>query len=280
MTVKELFAEGKKILFEYNIDNFENESRWIFENVFDCSTDYLVFHSDDFVDLKKETEYLDKINKRASGVPVQYVIGEWDFYGETFSVGEGVLIPRPETELLVDFASEYINDKKDPVIFDLCSGSGCIGLTVAKLFPQTKVFLLEKSDEALRFLTENKKRLDVSNAEIIHGDIFDGFRYFNIPKPDLILSNPPYINSEEIAVLQSEVLKEPVIALDGGVDGLDFYKAIADRWLEYCGGAIAVECGEGQSDDIKKLFSLQCSDTYSVTDFNGIERIVIGRKDK
>ena len=280
MTVKELFAEGKKILFEYNIDNSENESRWIFENVFDCSADYLVFHSDDFVDLKKETEYLDKINKRASGVPVQYVIGEWDFYGETFSVGEGVLIPRPETELLVDFSSEYINDKKDPVIFDLCSGSGCIGLTVAKLFPQAKVFLLEKSDEALRFLTENKKRLDVSNAEIINGDIFDGFRYFNIPKPDLILSNPPYINSEEIAVLQSEVLKEPVIALDGGTDGLDFYKAIADRWLEYCGGAIAVECGEGQSDDIKKLFSLQCSDAYSVTDFNGIERIVIGRKDK
>ena len=195
-------------------------------------------------------------------------------------VGEGVLIPRPETELLVDFSLEYLKNKNKPVGFDLCSGSGCIGLTVAKHFPDAKIFLLEKSDEALKYLLKNKEKLSVSNAEIIPGDIFDGFDSFDIPKPDLILSNPPYIISSEVSSLQSEVLKEPVMALDGGVDGFDFYKTIADKWLKECEGAIAVECGEDQADEIKKMFSLYCSDISSVNDFNGIERAVIGRKDK
>lgn len=280
MTVKELLSHGRDILLENSVDNFINESRWIFESVFKCNSDYLIFHSEDIADSEKASEFLEKIKKRVSGDPVQYVIGEWDFYGETFFVGEGVLIPRPETELLIDFASDYLKDKKNPVVFDLCSGSGCIGLTVAKLFPAAKVFLLEKSDEALKYLLKNKERLSASNAHVIHGDLFDGFGLFNLPNPDLILSNPPYINSDEISALQPEVLREPVIALDGGIDGLDFYKAITDKWLNNCGGAIAVECGEGQADDISKLFSFQCSDISFVTDFNGIERVVIGRKDK
>ena len=280
MTLKELFLQGRNILQNNSVDNSVNEARWIFEDVFDCSGDYIIFHADDIADCDKGSEYLKKINKRASGVPVQYVIGEWDFYGETFFVGEGVLIPRPETELLVDFASEYLKDKKNPVVFDLCAGSGCIGLTVAKIFPEAKVFLLEKSDKALNYILKNKEKLSVSNVSVIQGDIFNGFGFFGFPRPDLILSNPPYINSDEIASLQSEVLKEPVMALDGGADGLDFYRVIGDKWLNNCSGAVAVECGEGQADDIKKLFSLQCSVVSSVADFNGIERAVIGRKDK
>lgn len=279
MTVKEILAEGKRILLEFNIDNYANESRWIFESVFDCSSDYIYFNSDAPMENDRISEYFDKINKRASGIPVQYVIGEWEFYGETFYVGNGVLIPRPETELLVDFAVNYLKDKSNPVVFDLCSGSGCIGLTVAKRYPEAKVFLLEKSDDALKYLLKNKEHFSLSNVEVIHGDLFDGFENFNLPAPVLILSNPPYINSGEIAALQSEVLKEPFMALDGGIDGLDFYKAISEKWLSDCCGAIAVECGEGQADDIKKLFSHQCSDLISVTDFNGIERVVVGRKD-
>ncbi len=279
MTVKELFAQGKTILQNNHVDNYINEARWIFESVFKCSGNYLVICSDDAVNSEDASCFIEKINIRASGIPVQYVIGEWDFYGETFSVGNGVLIPRPETELLVDFAIDFLKSKQDPVVFDLCSGSGCIGLTVAKYFPDAKVFLLEKSDDAMKYLIKNKERLSVSNAEIIQGDIFNGFDFYNLPQPDLILSNPPYINSEDIALLQSEVLKEPLMALDGGIDGLDFYKAINDKWLVDSCSAIAVECGEGQSDEIKKLFSLKCSDVFSVTDFNGIERVVIGRKD-
>ncbi len=280
MTVKELLKIGIGILEKNNIDNFLNEARWIFEFVFECGSEFWLFHYDEVVDSEKSKSFLEKINIRASGTPVQYVIGEWDFYGETYFVGEGVLIPRPETELLVDFAFEFLSDKSHPIVFDLCSGSGCIGLSIARLIPDSRVYLIEKSEDAMRYLLKNKEKLLLSNVVIIHGDIFDGFGTFEIPEPDLILSNPPYINSDEIASLQSEVLKEPVMALDGGKDGLDFYRVIADKWLCYCGGAIAVECGEGQSKMVEQIFSMQCSDTHSVCDFNGIERVVIGRKDK
>ena len=280
MTVRELFIQGKNILEKNKIDNFSNETRWIFESVFECHSDYLFFHSDDIADEIKQAQFLEKINKRASGIPVQYVIGEWDFYGESFYVGDGVLIPRPETELLVDFAIEYLKDKINPVIIDLCAGSGCIGLTVARLVPEAKVYLIEKSDKAFGFLKKNKDNFSLDNVFIIQGDIFEGFDCFDIPDCDLILSNPPYINSDEISSLQSEVHAEPITALDGGKDGLDFYRVITDKWLPYCKGAVAVECGEGQADDIKSLFTKQCSDVTSVFDFNKTERVVIGRKDK
>lgn len=279
MTVSELLRKGKDILKKADIENYSNEARWIFESVFDCSSDYLVFNSDNSADPEKSSAFIEKIQKRASDIPVQYVIGEWDFYAESFYVGEGVLIPRPETELLVYFAVEYLKHKSNPVIFDLCAGTGCIGLTVARLIPEARVYLVEKSELALQYLKKNKDKFSLDNAEIIQGDIFDGFEAFDFAKPDLILSNPPYINSCEIEGLQKEVLREPVMALDGGKDGLDFYKAIADKWLSFT-KAVAVECGEGQSEMIKEIFSAQCSEAYSITDFNGIERVVVGRKDK
>lgn len=279
MTVRELFNYGRNILEENSVENFQNEARWIFESVFKCKSEYLIIHSSDFADEILSEEFISKINQRASGVPVQYVIGEWDFYGETFFVGDGVLIPRPETELLVDFALEFLKNKTSPVVIDLCSGTGCIGLTVARLLPNAKVFMIEKSDKAFSYLEKNKEKFSLDNAIIIQGDIFDGFEKYDIPEPDLILSNPPYINSDEIASLQAEVLREPAMALDGGTDGLDFYKAISDKWLNHCKGAIAVECGEGQADDIRKIFSQHCSETSSVLDFNEIERVVIGRKE-
>lgn len=279
MTVRELFNNGKNILEQNSVENFQNEARWIFESVFKCKSEYLIIHSSDFADKILSEEFISKINQRASGVPVQYVIGEWDFYGETFFVGDGVLIPRPETELLVDFALEFLKNKTSPVVIDLCSGTGCIGLTVARLLPNAKVFMIEKSDKAFSYLEKNKEKFSLDNAIIIQGDIFDGFEKSDIPEPDLILSNPPYINSDEIASLQAEVLREPAMALDGGTDGLDFYKAISDKWLNRCKGAIAVECGEGQADDIRKFFSQHCSGTSSVLDFNEIERVVIGRKE-
>lgn len=277
MTVSELLTKCKSILDD--MENGLNEARWIFEEVFGCGSDYVFFHGNDEADESKCAECLEKIRLRESGVPVQYVLGSWDFYGESFKVGEGVLIPRPETELLIDFACEYLKGKDAPVVIDLCSGSGCIGLTVAKLNPHSKVFLLEKSPDAMKYLLLNAESFNLANVRIIHGDIFDGFSAYGIDSADLILSNPPYINSCDIPSLQSEVLLEPEMALDGGEDGLDFYRAIAEKWLPFCGGAIAVECGEGQSDDIRRIFSMQCAETYSVKDFNGIERVVIGRKD-
>ncbi len=280
MTVSELYEKGKAILRNSMTDNYSNEARWIFESIFECNREYLVFRGNDECNSDKAELYLKKIEERSNGIPVQYVIGSWDFYGESFKVGEGVLIPRPETEMLVDFALEYLKNKVDPVVIDLCSGSGCIGLSVARNIPEAKVYLIEKSTEAFKYLKANFESFGCNNAIIINGDIFNGFDYFNIPEPDLILSNPPYIESKIIRSLQSEVQKEPVMALDGGNDGLDFYRVISDKWLRFCNGAIAVECGEGQSEETEKLFSPFCGKTYSLTDFNGIERIVIGSERK
>ncbi len=276
MTVAELLKKGREILEANKIENSANEARWIFESVFECGREYAVFHANNNADKTKTEVFFDKINQRAGGTPVQYVIGSWDFYGETFYVGEGVLIPRPETELLVDFALGYLKDKPNAVVFDLCSGTGCIGLSVARLFPQSEVYLVEKSTEAMKYLLRNAEKFSLSNVRIINGDIFEGFSAFEIPNPDLILSNPPYINTDEVSTLQSEVLKEPAMALDGGSDGLDFYRAITEKWLPYCGKAVAVECGEGQADEIRMIFLKQFDKTCSIKDFNGIERVVIG----
>lgn len=276
MTVKELLANGAQLLAENGVDNANNEARWIFEAAFECGRDYPILYGNSEVDVKKSERFVKMINERKNGLPVQYVIGEWDFYGEVFKVGEGVLIPRPETEMLVDFALDFLKDKKNPVVFDLCAGSGCIGLSVAKNKPDSKVFLLEKSEKAFVYLKANKELLGCKNAELAGGDLFDGFEGFNLPKPDLILSNPPYIESAEIPFLQKEVLREPAMALDGGEDGYDFYRAIAQKWLPFCRGAIAVECGENQTEKIEELFSEICADVYSENDFNGIGRVVCG----
>lgn len=276
MTVEALVKNAWSLLEKAGVENFRNEARWIFESVFENGREILLFGLKSEADSSKSESFMSKINERVKGRPLQYILGLWDFYGETFAVGEGVLTPRPETELLVDFAFEFLKDKKNPVVFDLCAGSGCIGLTVALNVPSAKVFLLEKSDKAFAYLSENKSRLTCSNAELISGDLFNGFSEFDIPDPDLILSNPPYIESQEIPALQKEVLCEPVMALDGGKDGYDFYRAIADKWLPYCNGAIAVECGEGQAQIIKDMFSKECIRTGVTKDFNEIERVVYG----
>lgn len=277
MTVRKVLEKGKTILRENNIVNYSNEARWIFESAFECGKDFMFFYADVTVDEEKAIRYFEMINRRANGEPVQYVIGSWDFYGESFYVGDGVLIPRPETEMLVDFALDYLKDKKDAVIIDLCSGTGCIGLSVAKKLPSSKVYFVEKSDKAFSYLKKNLENFGCKNVTAIKGDIFSGFDLFDIPEPDLILSNPPYIESADIATLQSEVLLEPMMALDGGADGFDFYRVITDKWLPHCRGAIAVECGEGQAESIKEMFLAYCDKTELMSDFNDIERVVIGK---
>lgn len=276
MKIKELLLQAAKTLSDSQVENASNEARWIFEAAFECGRDFAVLHGESQAEIDKAEKFLGMIKKRADGIPIQYVIGEWDFYGETFKVGEGVLIPRPETEMLVDFALDYLADKKNPVVFDLCAGSGCIGLSVAKNRPDAKVFLLEKSEAAFGYLSENKELLECENAQLISGDLFDGFEGYDLSEPDLILSNPPYIESAEIPLLQKEVQIEPSMALDGGEDGFDFYRVLALKWLPFCKGAIAVECGENQTETIEKLFIPNCARVYSENDFNGIGRMVVG----
>lgn len=215
------------------------------------------------------------IKRRKKGEPLQYILGKWDFYDLTFSVGEGVLIPRPETEMLVDFALDKLKNIENPVVYDLCSGSGCIGLTIAKHRKDATVYLLEKERAALRYLLKNQIDNEIRNAVVINDDLFS-VDLSLFPPADLILSNPPYINSDEINKLQKEVLFEPSSALDGGTDGLAFYRCLADRWCDKVksNGFMALECGEEQSGSIIDIFNGKYMKKNVIFDFNNIDRIV------
>lgn len=274
MIYSEAVSRGVKLLEDAGVENARNEARWMLEALLGAGSDFLIFHGNE--EAAEAEKYFGMIGQRANGRPLQYVIGSWDFFGETFAVGEGVLIPRPETELLVEFAENNLSKNEKAVIVDLCAGSGCIGLTAARLFPDSEVYLVEKSDEAIKYLKKNLESSGCRNAHIIKGDAFLSPAENGIDGFDLLLSNPPYIKSDEVPSLQKEVLCEPAMALDGGNDGLDFYRAIAEKWLPRCRKAVCVECGEGQTDFISGAFSAFCSKTEVLTDFRGTERAVCG----
>ena len=193
------------------------------------------------------------------------------------------MIPRRETETLVELALTRLSlEKKDnPVIFDLCAGTGCIGLSLAKLIPSSKVFLAEFSEEAFFYLNKNKDSFALNNTSLIKADIFAGPKVFDLPRPDLIISNPPYVESRQISSLQKEVGCEPYIALDGGEDGLNFYRTLSTDWFPFLksDGFMAVECGEGQAEDICKIFSFEEIDGCDIySDLSKVDRFVFASK--
>lgn len=279
MTISELEKLGSQKLRASDKENPDFDARCLLEFVLNLNpTKYLLNRSEE-VDSACAEKFLSLVERRSNGEPLQYILGKWEFMGLPFYVGEGVLIPRPETEMLVEFALDFLKDKKNPVVIDLCSGSGCIAISVAKHLPNAKVYAVEKSDLAFPYLKKNIWLNCVFNVSAVHGDIFDRTLLSDI-KPDLILSNPPYIRSPEIASLQSEVRNEPSMALDGGEDGLIFYREIADGWLDRLGtgGAIAVECAEDQTEDIIRMFSEKTQYAEAFNDLSGLPRTVTAIK--
>lgn len=276
MTISELLKSGAERLKAAGTDDAEYDARCLAEYALNC--DYFALRLDfqKELDEKAVEKYFSLIERRLSGEPLQYILEEWEFMGLPFKVGEGVLIPRPETEILAEFAFDFLKKKNVPVVFDLCSGSGCIAISVAKFCPNSTVYAVEKSDAAFNYLMKNIELNGVKNVKAVKGDVFDKTILFGIA-PDLILSNPPYIRSSDIDGLQSEVKKEPITALDGGEDGYDFYRVIASDWIKQIksGGAIAVECAEDQTEYICELFSEHASDVKAYNDLSGLPRGVI-----
>ncbi|MCM1363900.1 MAG: peptide chain release factor N(5)-glutamine methyltransferase [Faecalibacterium sp.] len=281
MTINEIYKKCCLTLKKSSIDDFEFESRLIIQKC--CKLDYngFLLEKSRSVTECEQTEIDDMIAERISGRPIQYILGEWDFMDLTFRVGEGVLIPRPETEELVEYVADKIRNMEKPIVFDLCSGSGCIGLSIKHLVPQAEVYLVEISDDAIAYLEKNRAALNLTDkVSCIKGDVLGGFEQFSfLPKPNIIVSNPPYISSAQIPTLQKEVLREPITALDGGDDGLIFYHALAEKWLPAIqDGFIAVECGEEQAQTVGSLFSDACEKIEIIKDFNGFDRFVAGFK--
>jgi len=222
---------------------------------------------------------LETAKRRAMGEPLQYLLGEWEFYGLPFKVGEGVLIPRPDTETLVDAALDFLKDTASPVIIDLCSGSGCIAVTLKKLIPKACVYAIEISEDAVYYLNENIKINNV-DVTVVQGDITDPklARRFPVNSADCIVSNPPYLTDAEMAELQKEVTYEPSSALRGGRDGLDFYRVIPKIWGKVLkkGGLLAFEVGYRQSEAVCDILR---ADGYkgmrAVKDLGGNDRVVL-----
>jgi release factor glutamine methyltransferase len=275
MTIKELYSYCSDELSFTECGDFE--TLCIFNDILGFSKENILLNFRGVTDSHKEI--IDNIiSRRKNGEPLQYILGKWDFYDLTFLVGKGVLIPRPETEILVDFALEKIESIESPVVFDLCAGTGCIGLTIAKHRKDATVYLFEKEDKAFSYLQKNREKYGLENAILVKTDILND-DISDLPKCDILLSNPPYIESDEIKTLQKEVHFEPYSALDGGKDGLIFYRAICDRWIEKVNknGYLAFECGEEQSEQIIQLFSNKHTENHVIFDFNNIDRVVTFR---
>ena len=283
MKIFDLYKNCSSLLRENNIEDYDFEARLITENA--CGIDHGNFLLERY--REASAEEIDKafndVKLRISGIPVQYIIGKWEFMGLEFSVGEGVLIPRPETEELCEFIIDKIKDNEKTVVFDLCSGTGCIGLSLKHFCKNADLYMVEKSDEALKYLEKNRSYLGFArNTVCVKGDILKGYEdgFSFLPKPDVIVSNPPYIRASEIPDLQKEVLKEPLMALDGGEDGFIFYRCLSDKWLAYIieGGFIAVECGEGQAEEIASMFLEHATETQIIKDVYGTDRLVVAYK--
>ena len=220
------------------------------------------------------------LDERAAGRPLQYILGEWEFLTLTLAVGEGVLIPRADTECLCEEAARRLAEMKAPRVLDLCAGSGCVGLGLASLCPSVQVTAVELSEAALPFLRENVARYPQVAVTVKQADALQDANAFD-GGFDAILSNPPYIPTGDLAGLMREVQHEPMMALDGDADGLVFYRAIAEQWLPKLieGGVCAVEVGIGQATDVAALFAAAgLSDIRIVRDLGGIERVVSGIK--
>lgn len=275
MTVKELYAAGLCELKNSGNADFSFDCDCLFSEFagFD-KIGRIVSEKEEVADEAKNA-FLSAVKRRTDGEPLQYILGEWEFMGLDFKVGKGVLIPRPETEMLVVEANAYLKGKENPIVYDLCAGSGAIGLSVAKFNPFSTVYLFEKYDGALGYLQKNAELLGLSNVHILKCDIFDGCPC-GLPKVDVLLSNPPYIKDGEVKSLQKEVGFEPDTALKGGEDGLKFYRAIHGKWFDAVkkGGIFVFECGDGQSEEIRSIFSDKQCEISVLYDFNDIDRTV------
>lgn len=242
----------------------------------------LKIHRSEFLYIQNETlskaqinDIKKCLNKRKKGYPLQYILGEWEFYSLPFKVGKGVLIPRADSELLVDLAIDEIGHGDEKKVFDLCSGSGALGISVAKNCSNAKVTLVEKSRKAFDYLKQNVALNDV-NVITERADIF---KWTPKTKADLIICNPPYIDKNEMIKLQKEVKNEPTAALFGGKDGLKFYRLLALRSEEYLnkGGRMMVEIGYRQANSVSSLFEAGGFEQIEVfKDYGGNDRVVSG----
>lgn len=253
MKIEELLRKGKKVLEKNNIEEASIISRILLEYVLKIDRNKLVINKDEEVENNKENEYMGYIKEVVAGKPVQYITNKQEFMGLSFFVDENVLIPQPDTEILVEEAIKYANQiKEDVEILDMCTGSGCIGVALAKHVKNAKVTLVDISTKTLEVAKKNAKENEVKEkVNFIQSDMFENIK----GKFDVIVSNPPYIKTKVINELDLQVQNEPHLALDGGENGLKFYEILINEAPKYLkeNGKIFLEIGYDQKKEVEEL---------------------------
>lgn len=274
MNYTEAFLMGMQKLKEAEIGEAQLDARLLLEEV--CGTDHntLLCHGDREVSEAEEEQYRKALEQRAVHVPLQHLLGYQDFMGLRFQVNEHVLIPRQDTEILVEEAMRYLHDGMR--ILDLCTGSGCILLSLLHYSNDCEGTGVDISKEALQVAALNAELLGIK-ADFFKSDLYEKVT----GKFDLLVSNPPYIERKVIPTLMEEVREyDPYIALDGGEDGLDFYRRIIGGAQDYLkrGGQILMEIGSGQAKAVSELLREAGFKEIDVCrDFAGLDRVVSGR---
>ena len=279
MTIRETIKKGMINLKTNGIEEPNLKARLLMQFILNKPRQYLLIYDNQTLSLRQEVNYFKAIKKIISGVPLQHITHMQEFMKMNFYVDENVLIPRSDTEILVEEViniSKKINAKK---ILDLCTGSGAIAISLAKYIENSEITAVDISKKALEIARTNAKNNDVENQiTFVESDLFKNLKE---DKYDVIVSNPPYIPTKDIDELSEEVrLHDPVLALDGDTDGLKFYKAITKQSVNYLkeNGYLCYEIGYNQAEDVRNIME-QCgySGIKVIKDLAGLDRVVIGR---
>lgn len=279
MFIKNLLEQIRSTLKNGGIENFEFESVFIIEDVFKQNIYDMISSKLECDDCDERVNQCNSMAKRRiDGFPLQYILGKWEFYGLPFKVGEGVLIPRQDTETLVDYVLTMFKDGNSIKMVDLCSGTGCIPIAIEKHLTNAEVHAIELSTIAHSFLVEN---VSINSSNVIPhlGDVLEPAVAKDFSGLDLITANPPYLTTADMQSLQKEVSFEPKISLFGGEDGLNYYRGICKIWKDSLkvGGMIVFEVGQNQEDDVSKIMlNNGFSDIAIIPDLCGINRVVSG----
>ncbi len=277
MKIEQIQKEGIKKLNEAHIEEPILKAKLLLANLLDKPKEYLVTHSTEILPDIIIQSYFEKIEKLKKRVPIEYILQHKEFMKLDFYINEDVLIPRSDTEILVETVIEIAKQNSKINILDLCTGSGAIAVSLAKYLPQSNVKGIDISSKAIEVATQNAKKNNVE-VTFLKSDLYQNIQERNW---DIIVSNPPYIESDVIACLEPEVQHEPLIALDGGKDGLNFYRRIIDKSNYYLNknGWLVLEIGYQQAKEVTKLLELKnCFDKIDVKkDLGGNNRVVIAR---
>lgn len=273
MTHRQILDAAISKLLEAGIVEASNDAGIIFEEAFQMNRTGYLIRANEEANESLIPAFDEMINRRAAHEPLQYILGKAYFMGLEFMVSPDVLIPRFDTEILVEEALKHINSDKN--VLDVCTGSGCIAISVAKL-SNAKVVAVDISEAALNMAKKNAEYNETSNVTFVHSDMFSDVE----GKFDVILSNPPYIRSEEVLKLMPEVLvHEPHLALDGHEDGLFFYEILARESSKFLNpsGLLIMEIGYDQAEDVSRLLeNNNFTDIRVIRDLAGLDRVVCG----